>query len=224
MILLAMYGRARSGKDTAADYLAQQLGLYKYAFAEPLKTMLKSVFGDHFHEGDRSGICHETGKSYREMMQTLGTDLGRNLWNEDVWINLVQKKWDWVKDGCPHETHLGRISNLHLGKEQVTQGMILSDLRFDSEAEWVRSQGGYVIEIKRDERPKSLFEKILSVSGVEVGIPGHQSEAGISHSLVDMLCCNHSSLEDLHQLLDALVEAIKKPEFEARVRQAKEPD
>lgn len=215
MILLAMYGRARSGKDTAADYLAQQLGLYKYAFAEPLKTMLKSVFGDHFHEGDRSGICPETGKSYREMMQTLGTEWGRNLMTDDVWINLVQKKWDWVKAGgwAAGAPSFGGFS-----------GMILSDLRFDSEAEWVRSQGGYVIEIKRDENPKSLIEKILSVAGVEVGIPGHQSESGISHSLVDMLCCNHSTLEDLHQLLDALVEAIKKPEFEARVRQAKEPD
>lgn len=199
MILLAMYGRARSGKDTAADYLAQQLGLYKYAFAEPLKTMLKSVFGDHFHEGDRSGICPETGKSYREMMQTLGTEWGRNLMTEDVWINLVQKKWEWVKDGCPHETPLGRISNLHLGKAQVTQGMILSDLRFDAEAEWVRSQGGYVIEIKRaDDSPAQ-------------GIVGHQSEAGIREDLIDLLCLNHSTLEDLHILLDSLVNVVKTP-------------
>lgn len=200
MILLAMYGKARSGKDTAADYLAAELGLYKYAFAEPLKTMLKSVFGDHFHEGDRSGICPETGKSYREMMQTLGTEWGRNLMTEDVWINLVQKKWDWVKDGCPHETPLGRISNLHLGKDQVTQGMILSDLRFDSEAEWVRSQGGYVIEIKRDHYDLSA-----------PGIAGHQSEAGIREDLIDLLCLNYGSLEDLHLLLDALVGVAKTP-------------
>lgn len=199
MILLAMYGRARSGKDTAADYLAQQLGLYKYAFAEPLKTMLKSVFGDHFHEGDRSGICPETGKSYREMMQTLGTEWGRDMMTQDVWINLVQKKWDWVKDGCPHETHLGRISNLHLGKEQVTQGMILSDLRFDSEAEWVRSQGGIVIQIERGEPGRSP------------GILGHQSEAGVDSKLVDLLVSNEGSLKELHELLDSIVHTAQNP-------------
>lgn len=201
MILLAMYGRARSGKDTAADYLAQQLGLYKYAFAEPLKTMLKSVFGDHFHEGDRSGICPETGKSYREMMQTLGTDLGRNLWNEDVWINLVQKKWDWVKDGCPVETNLGTMRNFRLNGEG-TNGMILSDLRFDSEAEWVRSHGGFVIEVVRDH-----------YTLVPPGIAGHQSEAGVNALLVDMVANNRGSLEDLQDCLDGIVFAAKKPGY-----------
>lgn len=197
MILLAMYGRARSGKDTAADYLAQQLGLYKYAFAEPLKTMLKSVFGNHFHEGDRSGICPETGKSYREMMQTLGTEWGREMMTQDVWINLVQKKWEWVKDGCPHETPLGRISNLHLGKEQVTQGMILSDLRFDSEAEWVKSQGGIVIEITR------------GIDTLTPSMASHASEAGIRDDLADLLVVNHGTVEDLHKLLDSIVPIIR---------------
>lgn len=209
MILLAMYGKARSGKDTAADYLAKELGLYKYAFAEPLKTMLKSVFGDHFHEGDRSGICPETGKSYREMMQTLGTEWGREMMSEDVWINLVQKKWEWVKEGCPHETPLGKISNLHLGKDQVTQGMILSDLRFDSEAEWVKSHGGIVIEIKRPEPTIGDRIKYMLPSEPEVGLAGHQSEAGINPKLADLLVLNHGSLEELHQLLDSIVPIIR---------------
>lgn len=189
MILLAMYGKARSGKDTAADYLAEQLGLYKYAFAEPLKTMLKSVFGDHFHEGDRSGICPETGKSYREMMQTLGTEWGREMMSEDVWINLVQKKWEWVKDG-------GRYPGMGMNGHQQ-EGMILSDLRFDSEAEWVKSQGGIVIEIKRpDDNPPQ-------------GLAGHQSEAGIRDDLADLLVVNHGTLETLHELLDSIVPIIR---------------
>lgn len=198
MILLAMYGRARSGKDTAADYLAKELGLYKYAFAEPLKTMLKSVFGDHFHEGDRSGICPETGKSYREMMQTLGTEWGRELMTEDVWINLVQKKWEWVKDGCPVETNLGTMRSFGFGG-RATVGMILSDLRFDSEAEWVKSQGGIVIQIERGE------------PGRPPGILGHQSEAGVDSKLVDLLVSNEGSLEELHELLDSLVHTAQNP-------------
>lgn len=197
MILLAMYGRARSGKDTAADYLAQQLGLYKYAFAEPLKTMLKSVFGDHFHEGDRSGICPETGKSYREMMQTLGTEWGRNLMTDDVWINLVQKKWDWVKDGCPYENRLGTVRNFEVNGKGLVNGMILSDVRFDSEAEWVKSQGGIVIEITG------------GIDTLTPSVAGHVSEAGISDELVDLLVVNHGTLEDLHKLLDSIVPIIR---------------
>lgn len=188
MILLAMYGRARSGKDTAADYLAQQLGLYKYAFAEPLKTMLKSVFGDHFHEGDRSGICPETGKSYREMMQTLGTEWGRELMTQDVWINLVQKKWEWVKAGgwAAGAPDCGGFN-----------GMILSDVRFDSEAEWVKSQGGIVIEITR------------GIDTLTPSVASHASEAGIRDDLADLLVVNHGTVEDLHKLLDSIVPIIR---------------
>lgn len=197
MILLAMYGRARSGKDTAADYLAQQLGLYKYAFAEPLKTMLKSVFGDHFHEGDRSGICPETGKSYREMMQTLGTEWGRELMTQDVWINLVQKKWEWVKGGSAFTTDLGTVGNVQLNGRALVNGMILSDLRFDSEAEWVKSQGGIVIEITR------------GIDTLTPSVASHASEAGIRDDLADLLVVNHGTVEDLHKLLDSIVPIIR---------------
>lgn len=201
MILLAMYGRARSGKDTAADYLAQQLGLCKYAFAEPLKTMLKSVFGDHFHEGDRSGICPETGKSYREMMQTLGTEWGREMMSEDVWINLVQKKWDWVKDGCPVETNLGVMKNMEMWGKPVINGMILSDLRFDSEAEWVRSQGGFIIEIVRD--------SVLVIPSAS----SHVSEQGIHPEFVDLVINNVDTLDGLMDQLKNLAEVAKVPGY-----------
>lgn len=181
-LLIGIYGRARSGKDTAAEYLAKRLGLYKYAFAEPLKTMLKSVFGDHFHEGDRSGICPETGVSYRVMMQTLGTEWGRAL-NENVWVNLVGKKWDWVNEGgwAPGAPDCGGF-----------KGMVLSDLRFDSEAEWVRDSGGLVVYIHRHAEQ-------------QVGVIGHESEKGICPTLVDYLVDNNGTLSQLYQNLENLI-------------------
>lgn len=191
-LLIGVYGRARSGKDTAADYLAKRLTLYKYAFAEPLKTMLKSVFGDHFHEGDRSGICPETGVSYRVMMQTLGTEWGRVL-NENVWVNLVGKKWDWVQRGCPFDTPVGEVSNVWLGDVPISsQGMVLSDVRFNSEAEWIRDHGGLVVYIHRD------AEK-------QVGVLGHASELGICPTLVDYTVDNNGTLSQLYQNLENLI-------------------
>ncbi|WP_445177068.1 deoxynucleotide monophosphate kinase family protein, partial [Pseudomonas aeruginosa] len=38
--LIGLTGRARSGKDTAANYLAAQFGLLVYALASPLKLAL----------------------------------------------------------------------------------------------------------------------------------------------------------------------------------------
>ena len=188
-----MTGLARSGKDHAANYLAKHMQLHKYAFAEPLKTMLKSVFGDHFHEGDRSGICPETGKSYREMMQTLGTEWGRQLMDENVWVNLVDRRWREVETG-EHLVMMPRDP----GDERagypsyMAKGMVLSDVRFDSEAQWIRDHGGMVIMIVRP--------------GVEpVGVAGHASEKGVSRGLIDAFVSNEGSLHDFDMALLELV-------------------
>lgn len=180
-LLIGVYGRARSGKDTAADYLAAKMSLSKYAFAEPLKQMLKSVFGDHFHNGDREQICKEAGISYRQLMQLLGTEWGRNQVNPQLWVNLVAKRWDLVKDGA-WSPELGH-----------TAGMILSDVRFDSEAEWIKSQGGVIIEVTRPDLEA-------------IGISGHQSEQGINPALTDITVKNDRDLPHLYATLDGVVE------------------
>ena len=188
MKLIGVTGLARSGKDHAADSLADLMKLHKYAFAEPLKTMLKSVFGDHFHVGDRSDICPETCKSYRVMMQTLGTEWGREMMNPQVWVNLVARRWKEVEAGC----HLVQQGRDHTGyKGYIAEGMVLSDVRFDSEAEWIKLNGGVILEIVRPE-PKSLGDKLRSV----VGIAGHQSEKGINRQYITHTIVNDGSLND----------------------------
>lgn len=201
MKLIGVTGFARSGKDHAADYLARHMGLYKYAFAEPLKTMLKSVFGDHFHEGDRSEICPETCKSYRVMMQTLGTELGRNMWNPQVWINLVEKRRKEVEHGC-HLVNEGRdYKGFHA---QQAQGMILSDVRFDTEAEYLQLHGAVILEIVRPE-PVSLVDKVKQV----VGIHDHESEKGITRSYITHTIVNDGSLFDFDMKLMDLVSELE---------------
>lgn len=190
MRLLGVTGLARSGKDHAADYLARHMGFYKYAFAEPLKTMLKSVFGDHFHEGDRSGICPETCKSYRVMMQTLGTEWGREQMNPQVWVNLVERKWKEVQ------------TPFAMPKEY--KGMVLSDVRFDSEAEWIERNSGVILQIVRPEH-HTLVEKVKTA----VGLPGHQSEQGISQHFVTHTIVNDGSLFDFDMKLMALVSELE---------------
>lgn len=171
--LIGLTGMARSGKDTAGVML-EQIGLThgdvlcRYSFAEPMKTMLKSVFGDHFHEGDRSGICPESGVSYRTMMQTLGTEWGRSL-NPQLWVNLVEKRWKQdAANGC---------------------GTILTDVRFDSEAQWIKMNGGVIIKVVRAGDEGEL----------QGGVPGHASEVGIKPMYVDGVIINNHGLDDLRK-------------------------
>lgn len=201
MKLIGVTGLARSGKDHASDNLARLMRLHKYAFAEPIKTMLKSVFGDHFHEGDRSGICPETCKSYRVMMQTLGTELGREMWNPQVWVNLVAKRWKEVERG-EHFVPVGHFTeNFAVG--HTAEGMVLSDVRFDSEAEWIQLNSGVILEIVRPEQ-KTLGEKLRSA----VGIAGHQSEKGISRHYVTHTIVNDGTLVDFDIKLMGLVDEL----------------
>jgi len=188
MILLGIAGLARSGKDTAANHLAEVLRLERYAFAEPLKTMLKSVFGDHFHVGDRSGICPEAGISYRLLMQTLGTEWGREQVNPQLWVNLVDRHWNEVQYQAKFADTYRRAF-----ETDPPNGMILSDVRFDSEAKWIKDNGGFIIHISRPETERSGAPREGS----------HASEDGITLSYADVCLINDGDIEDLKIQLTA---------------------
>lgn len=192
MRLIGVTGLARSGKDHASNYLAKYMALHKYAFAEPLKTMLKSVFGDHFHEGDRTEICPETCKSYRVMMQTLGTEWGRDMMNPQVWINLVEKRRKEVEQG------------LLLRNGNAYRGMVLSDVRFDSEAEYLQHNSAVILHIIRPDQT-TVVDKVKSA----IGISGHISEKGISPHFITHTIVNDGSLFELDMKLMNLVSELE---------------
>ena len=188
MMLIGLAGVARSGKDTAADVLAMELGLYRHAFADPIKRMLEQVFGNNFVDGDRERIDPISGVSYRKLMQTLGTEWGRSI-QPDLWTRVAKAKWEWVK-----ETDLA----CRMCEGSDWGGMVISDVRFDNEAEWIRSEGGIIVHIERD--------------GVApVGIEGHASEAGMTKIHGDLVVENNSTLEAYRDALDYLIALLKNP-------------
>lgn len=197
MILIGLAGVARSGKDTAAGVLAREVGLYSYAFADPIKRMLEQVFGDNFVHGDREQIEPISGVSYRTLMQTLGTEWGRNI-QPDLWTRVAKSKWEWVKEGMPWVTELGRMSNLQLGNEELNKGMVISDVRFDNEAGWIRSEGGIIVHIDRPGTEK-------------VGVAGHVSEQGVTRLPYDLVVMNDCTMEHYYSNLDYLVALLKSP-------------
>lgn len=126
--LIGLVGRARVGKDTVAEYLWEQYTLLPYAFAVPVKDMLEPVFGDLFYRGDREQPIEWLGKSPRQLMQTLGTDWGRDMIHPDLWVLIADQQW---------KNYPGRA------------GMVFTDVRFRNEAEWVLREGGTLIHLVR---------------------------------------------------------------------------
>lgn len=172
LLLIGIAGRARSGKDTVADFIISRTGACKYSFAEPLKKMLLPLgidMSDLYWQENKETVIPDFNASPRRLMQTLGTEWGRQLIHPDLWLNLAHQKL-----------------------EQCVDGMVVSDVRFENEATWVRNQGGVIIHVRRDSAP--FVEK-------------HTSEHGIMmYHAKDYLLNNDGTLEDLRtQVIQLLI-------------------
>lgn len=171
MKLIGLSGAAGVGKDTVADYLASQYGLSQYAFAAPIKEGLKAMFGltdQHFTHGLKEAPVEHLGVSPRVLAQRLGTEYGREMVCPDVWIREAERRWLALQDGA-------------------SGGMVISDVRFDNEADWVRRRGGQVWHIWRpDAKP----------------VARHKSEDGVQIvKEQDILLLNNGTLDDLYEIV-----------------------
>lgn len=91
MNLVALTGRAGSGKSTIAQILVDEGGYVLHKMAEPLKDMLRAVGADEdMIEGDAKDEPSDLfcGRTPRYVMQTLGTEWGRNMIDPSFWSTL----------------------------------------------------------------------------------------------------------------------------------------
>lgn len=143
--VIGLHGRARAGKDTVANFILSHRGGYLYSFADPIRAMLVPLginMSDPYWQARKEDVIPALGVSPRRLMQTLGTEWGRQIINPDLWLILAKQRL------------------LNFGP-----GMVIADVRFENEASWVRSQGGRVIHI---ERPNNVaVEAHASEAGVE---------------------------------------------------------
>tara|TARA_R110000850_G_scaffold91896_2_gene195378 strand:+ start:921 stop:1949 length:1029 start_codon:yes stop_codon:yes gene_type:complete len=137
--LIGLVAPKQSGKDTASEHMVQRHDFTNLKFAQPLKDMIRSLLAsagyknyhiEDFIEGKRreEPLPIFGGKSVRYMMQSLGTEWGRNLLCADVWLNIMRSKIESLPDNP----------------------IVISDVSFDNEADMVRSMGGDVVRIQRD--------------------------------------------------------------------------
>lgn len=133
MKLIGLIGKARVGKDTVAEHLHMHHCLNRYAFADPMKDMLEAVFGDRFRGDDRETPIWWLGKSPRHLMQTLGTEWGRDCIHPDLWVMLGEQEWLKTKD------------------RGLSPGLVISDVRFHNEADMILRNGGTLLHVIRDE-------------------------------------------------------------------------
>jgi len=178
-ILIGVTGKARSGKDSMAEYLRTNYRFASFAFADPIKEAASIIFNiplKMFYDGDREDINQYWGISYREMLQKLGTESCRNVFRQDIWVKRAQL----TLDGCHREGY---------------NNVIITDVRFEDEAKFIRINFGKVIHILRQE----------AVDKVSEATAAHSSEAGIALHEGDITITNNDSIEAFHKQIDRIM-------------------
>lgn len=183
MQLIGLSGAARSGKDTVGEFLETQFDFKRYAFADPLKRAAHEMFGIpliEFYEGDREIVNEFWGFSPREILQLIGTECGRQVFRNDIWVKRAEMEWN------NHQQYVNNVLPETFGTVEGFRGMVITDVRFENEAKFIREMGGTVLHV---ERPGFVGE---------VGVANHASEAGYSDDLKDHIVVNDGTLEQLY--------------------------
>lgn len=80
LLRLILLGKAGTGKDTVAAYLAGRCGFRCYAFADKIREIGRDLFPEHFQDGAKP----------RRLLQDLGIKM-REL-GPDCWTNYVLRR------------------------------------------------------------------------------------------------------------------------------------
>lgn len=179
MILVGIAGPAQSGKSTLAGEFRRLVEFrgQKYAeqpFAGSLKRMLASIGVEVSDLSKNVPVPFLDGRiTPRIMMQTLGTEWGRSLL-PDLWLRVWQHELD-----------------------DSANVVTVPDVRFDNEAELIRSLGGTIVHVQRKPTADML------------AVPAHASEAGITRVKGDIIFRNDRGIEKMAALAANILDNAK---------------
>lgn len=132
-MIIGFTGRKGSGKS-AASLALQDNGFRLLSFACTLKKMGNVLLRDAgltdidiaYAQEHKEEVLPVIGVTYRHLLQTLGTEWGRSLIHENLWIKVARRML-----------------------EQATGDVVFDDVRFGNEAALIREMGGVIIHVHR---------------------------------------------------------------------------
>lgn len=150
MKIIGFSGKKQSGKTTAVNDLQSKLSKYEQInFADCLKELVFRYFAaptkeyehtiyDPFETKESKQQKHLCGKTYRELLQIIGTNMFRGLW-PDIWI----------------ENYKFRIRTESRPAARI---ILTTDIRFLNEVKCIQDLGGHVIRLLRCPFPEDKHE------------------------------------------------------------------
>lgn len=206
MTLIGIGGAARAGKSAAAEVLESRHGFQVLNMSDALSDALYVLnptvflpFPVHFPDGSLLGgqkrISYQklvdlvgyteakTVPEVRGLLQRLGTEVGRNMIDEDVWVNAM----------CRRIVEIGH----------ATQPVVVTSVRFPNELEMIRSLGGDTMYVTRTEPTDTLRAHQIATQPTR----SHSSETSISAQDFDYCIENDGTLIELADKVSDFVRA-----------------
>ena len=200
-MIIGICGFIGSGKDTVANMFVER-GCTHDSFAAPLKDLCSSIFGweRSLLEGDtvESRDFRETPDMFwtkklgvpnftpRLALQLLGTEVLRNHFDQDIWLNSLEYRIRKQSADAPC--------------------VVVSDARFRNELDLIKNMGGKIIWVQRGELPewyetaKTAHSNVVSRKIMETTYKDvHESEWNWAGYPVDYVIDNNGTLEDLEE-------------------------
>jgi hypothetical protein len=148
MTIIAISGYATCGKDTVADILVADYGYTKYSWADTLRNaaaVLNPIVAYDTRTVGRGAVRYNDAveeygyneakarfPELRRILQYLGTEVGRNLIDDNVWVTATLK----------------RIAS----ERSLSDKIVIPDTRFPNEANAVRIRSeskNFVVRVTR---------------------------------------------------------------------------
>jgi len=135
-MIVGVTGYARHGKDTTGNFLVENYGFLRYAFADQLKSMaitlnpIVRTFTFPKHAERLATLVALVGwdkakenTEVRRFLQVLGTEAVRDHLGQDAWVDALDKK---------------------LNEDEVTRDndVVITDVRFHNEAQFIKRNDG----------------------------------------------------------------------------------
>jgi hypothetical protein len=180
-MIIGLSGYAQSGKDTVASILVEKYGYTRIAFADPIRELLYEMdppvpvgSGNEKHTVGLQNYIDIYGwdeaKQHpivRSMLQNLGGG-ARKVFGDSFWI------YQALSDVAPQDK------------------VVVSDVRFVNEADWIKDFKGQIWRVKR-----------LGTNAVNE----HVSESEMDGYPVNQIFVNNGAIEDLEMLIGTRMRA-----------------
>jgi hypothetical protein len=177
-MIIGLSGYAQVGKDTIANYLVEQYGYRRVAFADPIRQALYKL-NPKIDIADMIGVPIATAvdglgwesvkvdsEDARQLLQRMGTEVGRNIFGSDFW---VYQAFNGVS---------------------ADDKVVFTDVRFQNEADHI----------------KSYYGQVWRVNKLNHGpVNGHASETALDSYNFDWSIPNYGTKEDLFSIIDSIM-------------------